>query len=294
MAESGVSHPAVIAEIGAGPKTVLLYDHYDAQPAGDPSAWQTSIFEPTRRDGRLFGRGVADDKAELLARIFAVETWRATIGELPLRVRWLIEGAHEIGSPGLAEIIAANRTRLTADACLSEGTGRDDAGNVCINLGCRGFVSVELRVALRGQTLASMFGGLLPSAPRLLMDAVASVVAPDGAMTIDGDDLAMLEQIPWDEADIRRSLGVDDFAGGMSGLPLVRRYVLEPFVALCSFTSGEPSWGLVIPGEASGARPLRSGGSGRGRRDPGRARRGGSRASRLPDHARVLRIARLP
>lgn len=267
LVESGASHPAVIGEIGAGQRTLLFYDHYDVQPPGDPAAWSTPPWEPTLRDGALFGRGVADDKAELLARIFAVEAWRATIGDLPLRVRYLIEGAHEIGSPGLPEIVDRNRDRLIADACLSEGTGRDDAGNVTINLGCRGFISVELRVGLRSRTLASMYGGLLPSAPRLLMEAVSSVVGPDGALLIDGidervqtgtpEDLAMLKRIPWDESDVRANLGVSGFAGGMSGLPLLRRYLLEPFVALCSFTSGDPAWGLVIPGDASARLDIR-------------------------------------
>jgi acetylornithine deacetylase/succinyl-diaminopimelate desuccinylase-like protein len=267
LVESGVSPPAVIGEIGAGPRSVLFYDHYDVQPPGDLAAWSTPPWEPTRRGDQLFGRGVADDKAELLARIHAVEAWQAVFGPLPLRVRYLIEGAHEIGSPGLAEIVAANRDRLTADACLSEGTGRDEQGNVTINLGCRGFVSVELRVALRHRTLASMYGGLLASAPRLLLDAVASVVGPDGALLIDGveervqtgtpDDLALLDRIPWDEDEMRRTLDVDGFAGGMSGEALRRRYVLEPFVAVCSFTSGDPAWGLVIPGEAAARLDIR-------------------------------------
>jgi acetylornithine deacetylase/succinyl-diaminopimelate desuccinylase-like protein len=268
LVESGVSHPAVIGEIGAGRRSVLFYDHYDVQPPGDPATWSTPPWQPTLKDGRLFGRGVADDKGELLARIHAVEAWQATNGPLPLKVRYLIEGAHEIGSPGLAEIVNGNRDRLVADACLSEGTGRDEQGNVTINLGCRGFVSVELRVALRSRTLASMYGGLLASAPRLLLDAVASVVGPDGALLVDGadervqtgtpDDLALLERIPWDEDEIRRTLDVADFAGGMSGDALRRRYVLEPFVAVCTFTSGDPSWGLfIIPGEAAARLDIR-------------------------------------
>lgn len=267
VAESGVSHPAVIGEIGAGPRTLLFYDHYDVQPPGDPGAWATPPWEPTLRDGALFGRGVADDKGELLARIHAVEAWRTAFGDLPLRVRFLIEGAHEIGSPGLAEIVASNRDRLTADACLSEGTGRDDTGNVTISLGCRGFVSVELSVRLRPRTLASMYGGLLASAPLRLMDAVSSVAGPDGSLLVDGvgehtrtgtpEDLDLLARLPWSEDDIRRTLGVDGFAGGMSGLPLQRRYVLEPFVALCSFTSGDPAWGLVIPGDATARLDIR-------------------------------------
>ena len=267
LVESGVSHPAVIGEVGAGSRSVLFYDHYDVQPPGDPSAWATPPWEPTLRDGVLHGRGVADDKGELLARIHAVEAWQAVFGALPLRVRYPIEGAHEIGSPGLAEIVARNRERLVADACLSEGTGRDEAGNVTINLGCRGFVSVELRLTVRGRTLASMYGGLVASAPRLLLDAVASVVGPDGALLVDGadervrtgspEDLDLLERLAWNEDDIRRTLEVDGFAGGMSGTPLKRRYLLEPFVALCSFTSGDPAWGLVIPGEATARLDIR-------------------------------------
>ncbi len=261
IVELGVSHPAVIGEIGSGGRTILLYDHFDVQPPGDPEPWLSPPWEPVIRDGALFGRGVADDKGELLARIHAVEAWQATFGALPIRVRFLIEGAHEIGSPGLAEIVSANRRRLTADACLSEGTGRDEAGNVVINLGCRGMISMELRVAVRSRTFASSYGGLLPSAPRRLMEAVSSLVGPDGALLADGvddlvqtgtpEELALLTKIPWDEAQVRSALGVEGFAGGLTGIPLLRRYLLEPFVSLCSFTSGDPAWGLVIPGEAS-------------------------------------------
>lgn len=267
LVSSGVSHPAVIGELGLGRRSVLFYDHYDVQPPGDPTAWATPPWQPTVKDDRLFGRGVADDKGELLARIHTIEAWQATSGPLPLRVRYLIEGAHEIGSPGLAEVVAANRDRLVADACLSEGTGRDEQGNVTINLGCRGFVSIELKVALRTRTLASMFGGLLASAPRLLLDAVASVVGPDGALLVDGaeervqtgtpEDLALLDRIPWDEDEIRRTLDVDGFAAGMTGEALRRRYVLEPFVAVCTFTSGDPAWGLVIPAEAAARLDIR-------------------------------------
>ncbi|HVA87829.1 MAG TPA: M20/M25/M40 family metallo-hydrolase [Candidatus Saccharimonadales bacterium] len=267
LVESGVSHPAVIGEVGSGPRSILLYDHYDVQPPGDAAAWQSSPWEPSVRDGALFGRGVADDKGELLARIHAIEAWQATMGELPLRVRFLVEGAHEIGSPGLREIVAANRRRLVADACLSEGTGRDEAGNVTINLGCRGSLSVELRVRLRSRTLASMYGGLLPSAPLRLLAAIETVVGPDGTLLVDGvdeqvqtgspEDLALLARIPWNEDDVRSTLGVDGFAGGLSGLPLLRRYVLEPFVGVCSVTAGDPSWGLVIPGEASARLDIR-------------------------------------
>ena len=264
IVESPARHPAVIAEAGGesgdARRTLLLYDHYDVQPPGDVAAWDSPPWEPTLRGGALFGRGIADDKGELLARIHAIEAWQATNGPLPLRVRWIVEGEHEIGSPGLAGILRANRDRLAADACLSEGTGRDELGNVTINLGCRGFVSVELSVRMRPIALASMYAGILPSAPDRLLRALATIVGPDGALTIDGvaertpaptaDDLAMLAAIPWSEADARAAIAVDALVPGMHGLDLLRRYLLEPFVAICSVTSGDPAWGLVVPGEA--------------------------------------------
>lgn len=264
IVESPARYPAVIAEAGpeagGARRTLLLYDHYDVQPPGDPAAWDSPPWEPTLRGGALYGRGIADDKGELLARIHAIEAWGATRGPLPLRVRWIVEGEHEIGSPGLPGILRVNRSRLEADACLSEGTGRDELGNVTINLGCRGFVSLELSVRMRRIALASMYAGILPSAPDRLMRALATIVGPDGALTVDGvaertpaptvDDLAMLAAIPWSEADARAALEVDILVPGLRGLDLLRRYLLEPFVAVCSVTSGDPAWGLVVPGDA--------------------------------------------
>ena len=230
------------------------------QPPGDPAAWSTPPWEPTLRGGALFGRGIADDKAELLARIHAVEAWQATCGPLPVRVRWIVEGEHEIGSPGLAAILRANAERLRADVCLSEGTGRDEDGNVTINLGCRGFVSVELAVRLRPIPLASSLGGLLPSASDRLMRAVLSVAGPDGALLVDGlaervpppspADEALLRAIPWSEASAREALGIGALTPGLAGIDLLRHHLLEPFVAICAVNSGDPSWGLVVPGEA--------------------------------------------
>jgi len=264
IVESPARHPAVIAEAvpeaGEAGRTLLLYDHYDVQPPGDAAAWPSPPWEPTLRDGALFGRGIADDKGELLARIHAIETWQATMGSLPVRVRWIVEGEHEIGSPGLAGILRVNRSRLQADVCLSEGTGRDEIGNVTINLGCRGFVSVELAVRLRPIPLASSLGGLLPSASDRLMRAVVSAVGPDGRLLVDGiadvvpppsaADEALLRAIPWSDEQARTALGIGALTPGLAGIDLLRHHLLEPFVAICAVNSGDPSWGLVVPGDA--------------------------------------------
>jgi acetylornithine deacetylase/succinyl-diaminopimelate desuccinylase-like protein len=279
IVESPARHPAVIGEAGGGEagggeraaaparRTVLLYDHYDVQPPGDPAAWSTPPWEPTLRGGELYGRGIADDKAELLARVHAIEAWQTACGALPVRVRWIIEGEHEIGSPGLAAVLRANRSRLEADVCLSEGTGRDEFGNVTINLGCRGFVSVELAVRLRSIPLASSLGGLLPSASDRLMRALLSIAGPDGDLLLDGvsehvappsdEDEAMLRAIPWSDERARDALGIGALTPGMHGIDLLRHHLLEPFVAICAVNSGDPSWGLVVPGEALARLDLR-------------------------------------
>ena len=108
--------PTIVGEIGRGERTLLVYDHYDVQPPDPLDEWKTPPFEPTERDGHLFARGVSDNKGNLMARLQAIEAYRAIFGELPLRVRVLYEGEEEIGSEHLAEFVRRNADRLRADA----------------------------------------------------------------------------------------------------------------------------------------------------------------------------------
>ncbi|MBF8284501.1 MAG: peptidase M20, partial [Anaerolineales bacterium] len=94
-------HPVVYGELGNGPRTLLIYDHYDVQPAEPLDLWESPPFEPTVRDGNLYARGVADNKGDQMCRMQAIEAWLATMGKLPLKIKWVIEGEEEIGSPNL-------------------------------------------------------------------------------------------------------------------------------------------------------------------------------------------------
>src|SRR5207248_7057394 len=120
--------PTIVGETGRGERTLLVYNHYDVQPPDPLDEWETPPFEPTERDGHLFGRGVSDNKGNLMARLQAIEAYRATIGELPLRVRVLYEGEEESGSPHLAAFVDANADRLRADGCIWEAGYKDAAG----------------------------------------------------------------------------------------------------------------------------------------------------------------------
>ena len=139
--------PALYAEVpGGGRRKLLLYEHYDVQPVDPIDLWHSPPFEPAEREGRIFARGVADDKADVMARIHAVETLKQ-LGEVPVTLRFLIEGEEEIGSKTFEKIAQDHADKLRADGCLWEsGTSFDDAGRPTLQFGCRGLLYVNLRV----------------------------------------------------------------------------------------------------------------------------------------------------
>ena len=139
--------PVVYAEIGPenAARTLLIYNHYDVQPEDPIELWETPPFEMTIKDGMIYGRGTSDDKGELLSRIQAVEAWIKTQGELPVRIKWVVEGEEEIGSKNLEDWVKAHADMLTADGVLWEGGGYDEAGRPTFGLGGKGLAYFELR-----------------------------------------------------------------------------------------------------------------------------------------------------
>src|SRR5215210_2666649 len=125
-------HPVVYAEVGDavgdGDRTLLSYGHYDVQPPEPLELWESDPFEPEVRDGVLFARGVADDKGDVMARIQALRLYGEEHGPLPFKLKFLIEGEEEVGSPSLAAFVRRNAELLSADACLWAGSMKDDGG----------------------------------------------------------------------------------------------------------------------------------------------------------------------
>src|SRR5205823_6099348 len=133
-------HPLVYADWmhAPGKPTVLCYGHYDVQPPDPLELWESPPFEPTIRDGKIYARGVGDNKGQHLAHVLAVETLLAVRGALPCNVRFLLEGEEEIGSPQMPPFVAAHRDELQADLCvISDGTV-DESGRACVRFGVRG------------------------------------------------------------------------------------------------------------------------------------------------------------
>ncbi len=217
------AHPYVIAEwLDAGPDapTALIYAHHDVQPPGRPEHWQTPAFEPTRReDGRLYGRGVVDDKAGILLHVAALRAWLDTQGSLPINVKLIVEGEEEIGSDHLAGFLRDHRERFDADVLVLSDTANLDTGIPSLTTSLRGIVSVDVTLrAIDHPIHSGMWGGPVPDATTALSTLLARLVDDSGEIAIPGlfDDVpelsaaqrAALDALPFDEAAFRRDAGM--------------------------------------------------------------------------------------
>jgi acetylornithine deacetylase/succinyl-diaminopimelate desuccinylase-like protein len=223
VVRAGGSHPCVLAEwTGAGgdAPTALVYAHHDVQPPGRLERWQTPAFEPcVRADGRLYGRGVVDDKAGILLHLAALRAWLETTGALPINVKLIVEGEEEIGSLHLSELLAARRERLACDVLVLSDTQNLATGLPSLTTSLRGIVTVELRVRALDHPLHSgMWGGAVPDAATALAVLLARVVDGEGEIAVPGllegvpelsaQERAALAALPFDEARFRADAGI--------------------------------------------------------------------------------------
>lgn len=194
--------PVLLAELrGSGPGRLLIYTHYDVQPSGPEDRWSVPPFDGVVRDGELIVRGCCDDKADVTSRLQAIDAWLARLdGPPPYSIVWLCEGAEEIGSPGLGEVLAANRDRLQADGCLWESYVRRSDGRPEIGFGSRGVLAVELSVRTMPGDQHAAFAPLLRSAPMILVQALASLADVQGNAAIAGFDDGVPAPTPEEES----------------------------------------------------------------------------------------------
>lgn len=263
--------PVLIAQGGAGPRCLMIYNHYDVQPPDPLKQWQTPPFEPTLRDGKLYARGVADNKANIVARLSAIRIFQQTIGPLPLHLLYVIEGEEETGSQCLSRFSSENGPLLRqADGCLWESGYKDENDRPTISLGVKGILGVELRAHTAGSDAHSSWGGLFPNAAWRLVEALHTLRDPNGTVLIDGlmehvrppsrSQLALLADIPPNSAATQRTYGLrSGFLGGLTGADALRRWLFEPTVTINGIWGGYagPGSKTVIPAAASAKLDLR-------------------------------------
>lgn len=257
--------PIIYAEIGPtdAAQTLLIYNHYDVQPADPLDLWESPPFEPAIRNGKFFARGVADNKANLLSRIHAIEAWQATEGELPLRIKWVIEGEEEIGSPHIHPF-ADQYGDLLRDStgCLWEAGSRDANERPVLYAGLKGIAYYELHARGARNDLHSSWGTLVPNAAWRLVWALGTIKDRDETILIEGfneavrppseAELALLRQLPWDQEALLASLGVDHFVRGLEGIDAKIKHLYEPTCTICGIESGYtgPGSKTVLPSRA--------------------------------------------
>ena len=259
-------HPVVYAERGGrSQQTLLFYNHYDVQPPEPLEEWISPPFDPELRDGKLYARGVSDDKGHLLCRLAAIDALIDMEGDLPCNVKFLIEGEEEIGSVNLPPVIQAHKDLLAADACLWEFGGVDQEDIPQQVAGLRGILYVELSVRTASRDAHSGLGGsIFPNAAWRLTWALHSLKGPEEHVRIPGfyddiippttTDLKLLAALPDPAASYLETYALPGFIKGLTGGDdLKREEIFTPTCTICGLTAGYqgPGSKTVLPAVAS-------------------------------------------
>jgi len=265
IVEAGELAPIVFAQRQGPPgaKTVLLYSHYDVISPEPVDQWTYPPFSATRVDGRIYGRGATDSKANIMAFLKSIEAYAATRGQPPVNLKLMLEGEEERGSGNLPRFMDENEDRLRADAALSFDGGVYPTGVPKIGLGTSGMLYVELTCRGARTELHSAQARLYLNPAWRLTWALASIKGPDERVLIDGfyDDIQppseqdhrLMKAMPWSDERLLQDAGLESFLTGVRGLSAIERLLFQPGLAICGFHSGFAGEGpkAVIPNIAT-------------------------------------------
>ena len=230
LRDTGVEHAEVLEIPGVHPyvygdwlhkpgaPTVLLYGHHDVQPPGREEKWLSPAFEPTERDGRLYGRGTADDKGGVIAHVAAVGSYLRAVKTLPLNVKFIIEGEEEIGSMNLGRFLERYQAKMAADFIVLTDTLNYDVGHPALTYQLRGICQVDVEVQGLRQPLHSGYSGPVPDPVQILCAMIADLRKPSGALNVPGlyakvarpgvKQLARIRKLPKSEAKFKKDAGL--------------------------------------------------------------------------------------
>lgn len=258
-------HPVVYADWlhATGKPTVLVYGHYDVQPVDPLHLWESKPFDPQVRDNKLFARGASDDKGQVFMHIKAVEALLQLNGELPVNIKFIIEGEEEIGSPNLPLYVEQNKELLEADIIVISDTGMQGPGRPAVCYGLRGLAGIQIDVkGPKGDLHSGLYGGAVQNPLHAIVEILESFRDKEGVIQVEGfyDDVipvsdqerAEFAALEFDLESEKKELGIaEDF--GEKGYSFVERTWIRPTLEVNGITGGFSGEGIktVLPAEAS-------------------------------------------
>jgi len=243
-------------------KTLLFYNHYDVQPAEPFELWDTKPFIGTIKGNKIFGRGSADDKGELITRIKAVESFLKTIGDLPCNVKFVIEGEEEVGSEHIEDYLKKYKKKFSCDGVIWEFGYIDSKNRPIVGLGMKGLLFVELSITESVRDVHSSLAVIIKNPAWRLIEAVTTLRDSNGKILIKDwykdvkpltkSDIQIIKNEPLDESAFKQEYGIKNFVGNKKGFEIKKALVGDPTCNIAGFVSGYTGEGAktVLPGKA--------------------------------------------
>lgn len=257
--------PAIYGEVKSRQnpdKTLLFYNHYDVQPEEPVELWDDTPFSGKIKGNKIFGRGSADDKGELITRIKAVESFLKTTGDVPCNIKFFIEGEEEIGSVHIEDYLKKYKEKLSCDAVIWEFGYVDEQDRPIISLGMKGLLYVELSKTESIRDAHSSLAVIIENPAWRLVGALKTLRDDDGRVLIKDwykevdkftrEDLKIIASEPFDESSFKKEYGIKKFVGNKKGIAIKKALVGEPTCNIAGFTSGYdgPGAKTVLPSKA--------------------------------------------
>jgi len=257
-------NPVIYGEIKSenSDKTLLFYNHYDVQPPDPIGEWKTDPFSGEIIEGKIYGRGVSDNKGNLVSRLMAIDAFLKTAGKVPVNVKFVVEGEEEIGSPHLAPVVKEYADLFSANACIWEFGGINRRGNPCLYLGLKGVLSVELRAKCATRDVHSANAPLIPNPAWHLVWALNTIKNQQDKILIEGfyenvqkpteEEIECLKEIPFEEEEEKKELGLKEFLHSLTGVEALKALLFNPTCTINGFLSGYTGVGskTVLPHKA--------------------------------------------
>ncbi|MBI4278698.1 MAG: M20/M25/M40 family metallo-hydrolase [Armatimonadetes bacterium] len=257
------TQPVVVGEVCKDPRayTLLCYGHYDVQPPEPLELWESPPFEPTIRNGRLYGRGTGDNKGQLITHVLAARAWLEAAGGPPINLKFVFEGEEESGSKNLGNFVREHKAKLAADLAYVSDGGLHPSGRPTISLGNRGILGITLvaQGADRDNHSGNK-GGVAPNPVWMLVHLLSTMVHPSGRVLIDGfydhvrpigpTEQKLLATMEFDPKSFATTMGLETIP--MDGATYWKRIMLEPYFNINGFISGYvgPGSKTIIPSRA--------------------------------------------